>query len=57
MMAAVARHIACVSESKAYYDKKRAEGKKHKQAIPAPGRHLVRVMWVMIKQDRGYALR
>lgn len=29
MMVAVARHIACVPESKTYYDKKRAEGKKY----------------------------
>ena len=57
MMTAVARHIACVPQSKAYYDRKRAEGKKHNQAIRATGRHLVRVMWVMIKQDRDYQLR
>ena len=57
MMTAAARHIACVPQSKAYYDKKRAEGKKHNQAIRATGRHLVRVMWAMIKQDRDYELR
>ncbi len=57
MMTAVARHIVCVPQSKAYYDKKRAEGKKHNQAIRATGRHLVRVMWAMIKQDRNYELR
>lgn len=57
MMTAVARHIACVAQSKAYYDKKRAQGKKHNQAIRATGRHLVRVMWAMIKQDRDYELR
>jgi transposase len=57
MMTAVARHIACVPQSKAYYDRKRAEGKKHNQAIRATGRHLVRVMWAMMKQDRDYELR
>ena len=57
MMTAVARHIACVPQSKAYYDRKRAEGKKHNQAIRATGRHLVRVMWAMIKQERDYELR
>ncbi len=57
MMTAVARHIAGVPQSRAYYDKKRAQGKKHNQAIRATGRHLVRVMWAMIKQDRDYELR
>ncbi|MHC4426726.1 MAG: transposase, partial [Planctomycetota bacterium] len=57
MMTAVARHIACVPQSKIYYDKKRAEGKKHNQAIRATGRYLVRVMWAMVKQDRDYELR
>jgi len=57
MMTAVARHIACVPESKAYYDKKRAEGKKHNQAVRALGRHLVRVIWSMLKNERDYELR
>jgi transposase len=57
MMVAVARHIACVPLSHAYYDKKRAEGKKHNQAIRALGRHLVRVIWSMVKQGRDYELR
>lgn len=54
MMVAVARHIECVPASRAYYDKKRAEGKKHNQAIRALGRHLVRVIWSMVKQGRKY---
>ena len=57
MMSAVARHIDHVPESRAYYDKKRAEGKRHNQAVRALGRHLVRVMWAMIKQGRDYELR
>jgi len=57
MMTTVARHIDHVSESKAYYDKKRTEGKKHNQAVRALGRHLVRVMWSMIKQERDYQPR
>lgn len=57
MMTAVARHIEQVPESKAYYDKKRAEGKTHNQAICALGRHLVRVMWAMLMQERDYELR
>ena len=56
MMTAVARHMMKVPESRAYY-KKRAEGKKHNQAVRALGRHLVRVMWSMLTQDRDYELR
>jgi hypothetical protein len=57
MMTAVAHHIREVPESRAYYDKKRAEGKKHNQAVRALGRHLVRVMWSMMTQGRDYELR
>ena len=57
MMTAVARHIERVPESRAYYEKKRAEGKKHNQAVRALGRHLVRVMWSMLSQERDYELR
>jgi len=57
MMTAVARHMMKVPESRAYYEKKRAEGKKHNQAVRALGRHLVRVMWSMLTQDRDYELR
>lgn len=55
LMTAVARHIDHVPESKAYYDRKRAEGKSHNQAVRALGRHLIRVIWSMIKHDRDYA--
>jgi len=57
MMAAVDKHRKLVPESKRYYDKKRTEGKKHNQAIRALGRHLCRVIFVMLKQGRGYELR
>lgn len=57
MMVAVARHIACVPASRIYYDKKRVEGKKHNQAIRSLGRHLVRVIWAMVKQGRNYEMR
>lgn len=57
MMVAVARHIACVPASRSYYNKKRAEGKKHNQAVRALGRHLVRVIWSMVKQGRKYEIR
>ena len=57
MMVAVARHIELVPEAKRYYDKKRAEGKKHNQAIRSMGRHLARVIWSMLKQDRDYVVQ
>lgn len=57
MMVAVARHIDNVPSSRAYYEKKRAQGKKHNQAVRALARHLVRVIWSMIKYQRDYELR
>jgi hypothetical protein len=57
MTVAVARHIACIPASRAYYEKKHAEGKQHNQAIRALGRHLVRVIWSMVKQGRSYEIR
>jgi len=57
MMTAVARHSDCVPKSRVYYDRKRAEGKKHNQAVRALGRHLVRVIWSMLKNERDYELR
>ena len=57
MMTAIARHMRCVPESRAYYDKKRVEGKAHNQAIRSLGRHLVRVIWSMLKNNRDYKLR
>jgi transposase len=54
MMVAIARHIKGVASSKAYYDRKRAQGKKHNQAIRALGRHLVRVIWSMVTNGRNY---
>ena len=45
MTTAAAQHIDYMPESKAYCDKKRTEGEKHNQAVPALGQHLVQVMW------------
>ena len=42
-----------VPQSRAYYDKKRAEGKRHNQAV-ALGRHLIRVIWSMLRNERNY---
>ncbi len=54
MMTAISRHIDHSPEAKKYYDKKRAEGKKHNQAVRSFGCHMVRVIWSMLKQDRDY---
>jgi len=54
MMIAVDRHRKKVLQSQRYYEKKRAEGKKHNQAVRALGRHLCRVIFKMLKEDRGY---
>jgi transposase len=56
MMVAVARHIMLVKPSKAYYDKKRSEGKKHNQAIRSLARHMVRVIWSLLKNHRDYKI-
>jgi transposase len=54
MMTGSARHINYAPQSKRYYDKKIAEGKSHNQAVRAFGRHLVRVIWSMLKHERDY---
>lgn len=57
MMVAVDRHRKHVPASQRYYEKKRAEGKTHNQAIRALGRHLCRVIYKMLKEEREYQLR
>jgi hypothetical protein len=55
----LAVRITCkeVPSSRAYYDRKRAQGKTHNQAVRALGRQLVRVIWSMLKHERDYELR
>jgi hypothetical protein len=57
MMIAIDRHRKYVPESQGYYEKKRSEGKKHNQAIRALGRHLCRIIYKMLKEDREYEVR
>lgn len=57
MMTGVGRHRKLVPESQKYYEKKRTEGKKHNQAVRAPGRHLCRILFKMLSQDRDYEIR
>ena len=56
MMTAVFHHMSCVPESRAYYDKKRSEGKSHNKAVRALGRHISRVIWSMLRDNRDYEL-
>jgi transposase len=57
MMIAVDRHRKYVPESQRYYEKKRSEGKKHNQAIRALGRHLSRIIYKMLTEQREYQIR
>ena len=57
MMTGVDRHRKQVPQSQRYYEKKRAEGKTHNQAIRALGRSLVRVIWSMLTNNRDYQLK
>ena len=57
MMIALDRHRKYVPESQRYYEKKRSEGKKHNQAIRALGRHLSRIIYTMLTEERDYEIR
>jgi len=57
MMVAVDRHRKYVHESQNYYEKKRAEGKKHNQAVRALGLHLCHVIFKMLTQEKDYEIR
>jgi len=57
MMIGVDRHRKKVAESQRYYEKKRAEGKKHNQAVRALGRHLTRIIYRLLKEEREYEIR
>jgi len=52
----IVRHMACVPESRTYYERKPAQGKRHKQAVRVLGRHLVRVIWRMPNDKRDYEI-
>jgi transposase len=57
MMVGVDRHRKKIPQSQQFYEKKRAQGKKHNQAVRALGRHLCRVIFRMLKQGRQYEIR
>jgi transposase len=56
MLIVTIHHMATVATSRAYYDRKRVQGKTHMQATRALARHLVRVLFSMLKQNRDYRL-
>jgi transposase len=57
MMVAIDRHRKYVPESQKYYEKKRAQGKAHNQAIRALGRQLCRIIYKMLNEEREYQIR
>ena len=57
MINATMQHSRNAEESSIYLKKKISQGKKYQQAIRSLGRHLVRVMWSMIQQERDYEIR
>ena len=54
MMVAIDHHRRGNKVSQHYYEKKRLEGKKHNRAIRSLGRHLARVIFRMLKDNRDY---
>jgi len=57
MMTSVAHNIREVAESKIFYNRKRSEGKRHNKAVRCLGRHMVRVIWAMVKNDELYHVK
>jgi len=57
MLVGVDHHMKLNPESRKYYEKKRSEGKKHNQALRSLGRHMTRVIWSMVKNDRDYEVK
>lgn len=43
-------------ESRQFYDRKRAEGKRHTQAVLALARRRVNVLWALLRDRRRYKL-
>ncbi|MEU6646760.1 IS110 family transposase [Saccharomonospora sp. NPDC046836] len=49
--------IRCNPNSRRFYDRKRAEGKRHTQAVLALARRRVNVLWVLLREGRCYELK
>lgn len=57
MLTATDRHRHFCPQSQTYYQKKRTEGKNHNQAVRALARHLTRVIYRMLTQNRNYEMK
>lgn len=56
LVTAIAHHMQAVPTSRAFYDRKRVEGKTHMQALRALARHMVRILFSMLANNRDYRL-
>jgi transposase len=54
LLIAAVHPMGRISQSKTFYERKRAQGKTPMQALRALARHLVRVLFSMLKQNRNY---
>lgn len=57
MIIGAAHNARNIPESQKYYQKKISEGKKHNQALRSLGRHLARVIWSLVKNNRLYSAK
>lgn len=46
--------IQCCPESKRYYEQKRAEGKKHSQAVLCLARRRMNLLWAMLRDHQPF---
>lgn len=46
--------IRCCPTSRAYYDRKRSEGKRPVQAFMALARRRINVLWALLRDNRHY---
>lgn len=56
LIIAMVHHMQAVPTSRVFYDRKRVEGKTHMQALRALARHMVRILFRMLVNDRDYRL-
>jgi transposase len=56
LIIAMVHHMQAVPTSRAFYDRKRVEGKTHMQALRALARHMVRILFRMLSNNRDYRL-
>jgi hypothetical protein len=46
-----------ITRSRAFYERKRAEGKRHTQAVIALARRRVNVLWAMLRDETTFETR